>query len=62
MSERKAFRYQGMNIAKMKSNILNYIISIFTEQSASNINLLILGYHVRLRENALHEWYFPLKS
>ena len=54
MSERKAFRYQGINIAKMKSNILNYIILIFTEQSASNINLLILGYHVRLRENALN--------
>ena len=41
MSERNAFRYQGMNIAKMKSHILNYIIFIFTEQSASNINLLI---------------------
>ena len=41
MSERNAFQYQGMNIAKMKSLILNYIIFIFTEQSASNINLLI---------------------
>ena len=41
MSERNAFQYQGMKIAKMKSLILNYIIFIFTKQSASNINLLI---------------------